>query len=155
MLFRTFGETPYLRKNMTHTEWDVAPVPGNVHQRTEGSLIVYCIPKIAKNPDGAWKLLNFLGGPGGGKIFAEEAQFVPVHKASALLIKPGNLAPAHVDLFVKAMDQQTTVNFTANTERARQIYRPELQKVFTCKASAQDILSNVRTNVEASLVGNY
>lgn len=156
MLFRTFGETPYLRKAMTHTEWDVAPVPGNIQQRTEGSLIVFCVPKITKNPDGAWKLLSFLGGPVAGKIFAEEGQFVPIRKESANLIRPSGSPPAHIELFIKAMAQQTTVNFTENTERARQIYRPELsKKAFTCQASAQEVLGNVRHIVEDSLVGKY
>jgi|DewCreStandDraft_2_1066082.scaffolds.fasta_scaffold03281_5 multiple sugar transport system substrate-binding protein len=155
MFFRTQGIIPYLRRNVKNFEWDVAPVPAKVKQMTEGSLIVFCIPKAAKNPDGGWRLLRFLGGPGGGKIFAETSYFIPAMKEPARLIKAGKEPPAHVELFVKAMEYQTTVNYTENTERARQIYRPELELVYTCKARADDILTKVRPLVEDALVGKY
>jgi len=90
-----------------------------------------------------------------GKIYAETSYFIPAMKEPARLIKAGKEPPAHVELFVKAMEYQTTVNYTENTERARQIYRPELELVYTCKARADDILTKVRPLVEDALVGKY
>jgi multiple sugar transport system substrate-binding protein len=151
MFFSTFGTVTWLRENVKDFKWDVAPPPAKVNQKQEGSLIVFTIPKDAKNPDEAFQLLSFLSGPDAGKIFAESGYFVPVLKSAATLLKPGEEPPQHIDLFQTAADHQTTINFTANTLRARQIYRPELDNVYNCESSAKDVLTRVKPDVEAAL----
>ncbi len=155
MIFRTFGTTPYFRTNVKDFEWDVAPPPGKVQQKTEGSLIVFCVPKAVKDPAGAWELLSFLSGPEGGKIFADGGQFVPVLKQAAETIAPGDAPPKHIQLFAEAMNYQTTTNFTENTERARQIYRPELDRVYICEATAAEVLNQVKQEVEDALENKF
>jgi len=51
------------------------------------------------------------------------------------------------------MNYNRAINFTNNTERARQIYRSELTKAYRCKVSAKTALENVKKQVEDSLVG--
>jgi multiple sugar transport system substrate-binding protein len=136
-------------------EWDVAPIPGNVSQKVEGSLILYTITKAAKNPDGAWELLKFMGGPEGSKIFADGGAFVPAFKAGAAYINPTSEPPANIELFSKAMAVNVNVNFTENTERARNIYRQELDLVYTCQGQAQETLNRVKPDVEAALAGKF
>ncbi len=121
MIFRTFGVVPYMRKNAKDFTWDVAPVPGKVEQKTEGSLVVFTAPRITRNPEGAWQLLQFLGGPVGSKIFADSGAFVPALKETAATIKHTSEPPEHIELFVEAMNHNTATNFTENTERGRQI----------------------------------
>jgi multiple sugar transport system substrate-binding protein len=155
MMSRASSVVSYLRKNVKDFEWDVAPIPGNVHQKVEGSLICYTITKAAKNPDGAWELLKFMGGPEGGKIFAEGGAFIPAFKAAAEYVKPTNEPPANIELFSKAMAVNVNVNFTENTERARNIYRQELDLVYTCQGQAQETLNRVKGDVEAALAGKF
>lgn len=155
MFYRPFGVVPYMRKNVKDFVWDVAPPPGKEQQQTEGSLIVFCTPKTTKNPEGAWELLQFLGGPGGSKIFAEAGTFVPAFKESAAQIKSVDQPPAHIQLFVEAMKHNTTTNFTENTERARNIYRPQLDLVYNCESKAQDVFDQVRQEVEDALAGEF
>lgn len=155
MFFRPFGVVPYLRKNVEDFVWDVAPPPGKERQQTEGSLIVFCTPRTTKNPEGAWELLQFFGGPSGSKIFADSGTFVPAFKESATLIKPGGLPPAHIELFAEAMNHNTATNFTENTERARNIYRPQLDLVYNCESKAQDVFDQVRQEVEDALAGDF
>ncbi len=90
MMFSTFGLTTYLRQNVKDFQWDVAPVPAKVNQTQEGSLIVFCIPKDARNPEAAWQLLEFLAGPEAGKIFAEAGYFVPIWEEAGSAIRPGD-----------------------------------------------------------------
>ena len=89
MIFRTQGTLDYFRRNITDFAWDVAPVPARENQLTEGSLIVFTIPKAAENPECAWELLNFMAGPEGSKIFASMGAFIPAYRESAELIAAG------------------------------------------------------------------
>jgi multiple sugar transport system substrate-binding protein len=138
---------------------DVAPVPGNVEQKSEGSLICFAITKPAKNPDGAWELLKFMGGPEGSKIFAEQGAWITTHKASNSFMKPGAAPPAsypaNLALFSKATEFATVVNFTENTETARNVYRQEFAKVWNCQEPAQTVLNRVRKDVEEALSGKF
>lgn len=155
MMARGSSVVSYLRRNVKDFEWDIAPIPGNVQQKQEGSLICFTITKAAKNPDGAWELLKFMGTPDGGKIFAEGGAFIPANKAAASFVKPSDKPPANIELFAKAMEVNVNINFTENTERARSIYRPELDLVYTCQAQAPDALQRVRADVEDALAGKF
>ena len=155
MMSRGSSVVSYLRRNVKDFDWDVAPIPGKVQQKQEGSLICFTITKAAKNPDGAWELLKFMGGPDGGKIFAESGAFIPANKAAAAFVKPSDKPPANIELFAKAMEVNTNINFTENTERARSIYRPELDLVYTCQAQAAEALQRVRPDVEDALAGKF
>lgn len=155
MLSSTFGFAAYAHTNVKDFVWDVAPPPaGPAGQTTIATLIDFCVPKTAKNPDGAWELLNFLGGPDAGRIFAEAGNFVPVHKETASLIKAvEGTPPAHVELVLEATNHATNENFSQNIQRARQIYRPQLELIYTCQSSAEEVLTGVRGQVEQALAG--
>jgi len=91
-----------------------------------------------------------------GKVFAETQYYVPAAKAAAraLQARPGE-KPERIKLLVESMTQyNTAINFTSNTERARQIYRPELSsKAYLCTESAQQTLDGVKKQVEDALIG--
>lgn len=158
MMYGTTGAAVGLRRNIRDFDWDVAPVPKRTRRMTEGSLITYCVPQEAKHPDAAWQLLDYMTSDEGAQVFAERLQYVPVRKVAATkyLVLPAGEKPEHIKLFAEAMNFQTTVNFTNNTERARQIYRPELNnKAYICTESAKTTLESVKKQVEDSLVGQY
>jgi multiple sugar transport system substrate-binding protein len=155
MVARASSTVSYFRRNVKDFDWDIAPIPGNVQQRQEGSLIMFTITKAAKNPDGAWELLKFMSGPEGAKIFAEGGAFIPALKSAASFVKPSDKPPANIGLFAKAMEVNTTINFTENTERARGVYRQELDLVWTCQAQTQETLNRVKADVEDALVGKF
>lgn len=158
MIFRTLSLTSYYRKNVKGFKWDIAPVPAKVAQKDEGSLVVFMIPKGTPKDKAqtAWQLLEFMAGPKGAKIFAEAGEFVPAYKRAASLIKSGdNQPPAHMGLFKAAANHQTTINFTTHDLRARQVYRPQLDLVYTGQRSAKDVLMGVKSQVEAAMVGKF
>lgn len=156
MIFRTQGTMAYFRNNGIDFNWDVASPPANVDHKTEGSLICYAIPTAAQNPEGAWELLKFLGGEPGSKIFAETGNFIPSYKASAEAIQAvEGIPPANLGLFAEAMDHQTTVNFTENTENARNVYRPQLDLVWNGDSTAEEVLTGVKDEIEEILSGAF
>ena len=144
------------RRDIKDFDWDVAPVPKKDRRMTEGSLICYCVPKEAKNVEGAWQVLQHMTAEESGKIFAETQYYVPAAKSAAktLQARPGE-KPERLKLIVESMTQyNTAINFTSNTERARQIYRPELSsKAYLCTESAQQTLDGVKKQVEDALIG--
>lgn len=156
MIFRTMGTRNYFRRNGADFNWDVAPPPANDNHKTEGSLICYAIPSAAQNPEGAWELLKFLLGPEGSQMFADGGEFIPALKKSAETIDAEEgQNPANMELFVTAMQHTTIPNFTTYTENARNVYRPQLDLVWTGDATAEEVLSNVKDEVEEILSGAF
>ncbi len=153
MYFATFGAVPYLRDTIKDFEWDVAPPPADVEQRTESSVIVFCVPKTAKNPDKAWDLLKFLASEEGGRILIEGGQFTPINMEAAQRLDPGDEQPAHIKLFAEAAHHLTATNQTKNTLGARDLYRPALDAAYNCEKSVSDVLSAMKPQVENALKG--
>ncbi len=153
MMQRTFGVSAYLRENVKDFVWDVAPVPAKDDQQTIATLIAFCIPKAARNQAGAWELLRFLGGAEGGRIFAEAGFFLPAHLEALELIQSGEAGPAHINVVTEAAQNATNENFSQNIERARQIYKPQLDLIYLCQQPAADVLPAVRGQVEDALAG--
>jgi len=152
MYYAGMDAVPYLHENAGDFTWDIAPVPANVDQATESSLIVFCIPKDAGNPDGAWALLEYLGGEEAGQIFAEAGQFIPLWLDASQYIQPSDQPPAHIGLFGEAAAHNTFVSPSATAQgRARMIYRQQLDLVYTCQRSAEEVLTSVKDQVEEIL----
>jgi multiple sugar transport system substrate-binding protein len=156
MIERVASTNAYFRRNSKGFVYDVAPIPaGNAAQTTTASLVLFAVTTTSKNPDAAWDLLKFMAGPDAAKIFVQEGAFIPVHKASAALLKPGDTPPAsypaNIALFAKAGDHLNLNSLTNNTEGARNIYRTQLDQVFGCSISAQDLLTKVKPAVEEVL----
>lgn len=156
MIFRTQGTMAYFRNNDISFTFDVASPPAKVDHKTEGSMICYAIPSAAKNPEGAWELLKFLGGEGGATIFAERGDFIPAYAPAAeSMTATEGVPPASFALFPEAMNYNTVVNFTEVTENARNIYRPQLDLVWTGDATAEEVLTGVKAEVEEILSGDF
>lgn len=155
MIFTGSTTAVAFRDNITDFAWDVAPVPMQKSRLTEGSLIVFCIPTSAQNPDQGWDLLNWMTSEAQGEMFAAERYFIPLDKKAATTIQPDDLPPANVQLFAVANEYHKAVNFAENTERARFIYRPQLDLVYTCEESAEAVLTRIRPEVEAALAGTF
>ena len=155
MIFTGTTTSNSFRQNITDFEWDVAPVPMRESRLTEGSLIVFCIPTAAQNPDIGWDLLDFMSSQEMGEMFVAERYFMPVRIAATESIAADDRPPANVQLFAVANEFHKSVNFAENTERARFIYRPQLDLVYTCGSSAEEVLTAIRPEVEAALAGDF
>ena len=64
-------------------KWDIAPVPYYRKMYTWVDLVAYCVAKDSKNPDAAWKLVNFLTGPEDQKLVAQAGHAIPIRMSVA------------------------------------------------------------------------
>lgn len=150
MIERASGFVNYFRTNVDSFEWDIAPVPGNVDQKTQGNQVVFAVPAQAAHKDAAWKLLEYLTTMDGAKFFAEQGSFVPGYKPAAELAGKavdGQL-PASLPLVLDAADNSYLSGRVGNIEEAIALYRPALDPVKNCQAKAEDILPGIDSQVE-------
>ncbi|TCC52310.1 sugar ABC transporter substrate-binding protein [Kribbella capetownensis] len=153
MMFATFGTVPYLRTTVKDFTWDVAAPPADIEQKTESSVIVFCIPKKAKNPDQAWELLKYLASEEGGKTLLQGGAFTPINNKAAAELAPNGKMPEHIGLFAEAAKHLTATNQTKNTLGARELYRPALDQAYNCEKPVGDVLSQIKPQVENALKG--
>ena len=152
MYFATFGETPFLRKNATAFEWDVAPVPGEKKQVAEGSLIVYQVPTKAKDQAATFDALAYLASEEVGDSIVKAAAFIPVNAKSAAKLAPQDgVAPVHITLFADSAEHHSGKNFTAVTATTSVMYQPLMDQVWTGEKTAQEVLGGIRAKVEDAL----
>jgi multiple sugar transport system substrate-binding protein len=151
MLFATMSTASFMRKNVTDFEWDVAPVPGRVQQRQEGSNVVFVIPAKSRNPDQAWRLLHHLVSAPVGELFAGSGTYVPISSSAAQQVTASATGGENVALFAEALNHTAPVNSTTATSQAVQLYRPQLDGVYTGETTAEAALTAVRARVEEVL----
>jgi hypothetical protein len=80
---------------------------------------------------------------------------MPIRRSASETIQADEQPPQNVNLFVAGNEYHKSVNFAENTERARFIYRPQLDLVYTCTESAESVLTAIRPEVEAALAGTF
>jgi multiple sugar transport system substrate-binding protein len=144
----------YFQGAIKDFEWDVAPQPGKVAQMQNGGNTLFVIPTKAKHPEDAFKFLEYLTGPEGGKLFAANAAFIPVNKDAAKTIgAAGNVATGNMQLFVEAAANQTNTNSTIATSQAVAVYRPQLQLVYAGSMTAKQALADAKSQIDPMLQG--
>jgi multiple sugar transport system substrate-binding protein len=142
----------YFAQTIKDFEWDICAPPGKVAQKQNGGNTLFIIPTKAKNPEPAFKFLQYLSGEEGGKIFAENAAFIPVNRKAAESIgTSGASATGNMKLFVDAAANQTNTNSTTATSQAVAIYRPQLQLVYAGQATAVDVLTAAKAQIDPLL----
>lgn len=146
---------PTLRQEGIRFEWDVAPIPMKKHGYQEGSLVCFGIPKNARNPEAAWKLLDFVMSDEALSVWAEIGFGIPARKSTGdAFIRP-DLPPKNQNVFIDGMNYHKSVYFTEHTQRARQIFRKALDLVWNGERTAADVMAVVKDEVERALRGEY
>jgi ABC-type glycerol-3-phosphate transport system substrate-binding protein len=152
MLLGLTSGIPYLRKN-AKVKWDIFPPPMKVARKTINTMTVLAIPKASKDPDAAWAFMKYCVGPDASKLLAQSRGFMPVSKSSSALFVPDDQAPANLALVTSALDNAVNENFSRYIERARTVYRPVLDDVWSGKKTAAAALGSVKQKVEDVLAG--
>lgn len=152
MLVGTSGGISYIRDN-AKVHWDIAPTPAKVRQTTVNTLIVLAIPKGSKHPDRAWDMMQYATGPQGGGVLAQSIGTLPTQKSVAAKIKVDTKGPANFQLLQQAIDHAVHENFGVYVSRARTIYEPALELVYSGQKTAKDALQGVAKQINAVLRG--
>lgn len=154
MLLGLTSASDYLRENATGITWDMVPPPGRVQQKTVNTMTVLAIPSDSPDPDGAWEMLMYAVGDDAVEVFAESRGFLPVRRDAADLFTPdGDSSPQNVGIVPIAVENAVNENFSRYIERARTIYRPVLDEVWSGRQTAAEALGGVKDEVEAVLAG--
>lgn len=140
-------------------DWAVAPIPVQNASKTqfvnnEPSLICYGIPKNAKNPDAAGRLIAFIGSLEAQKIFAEKGNIpANIEAAKKFYIQP-DMMPVDQQVILDGIDYAKSVNFSEYTGEAKLKYRNWLHKVWAGEISVKEAMDNAKGEVEQALAGN-
>jgi multiple sugar transport system substrate-binding protein len=138
-------------------EYDIAPVPGNEQQVNENSLYVYVIPASTpqREADAAWKFLQYLGSEEAGAVLGQGGYYVPINAkgADAIAPVPGK-DPQSMDVLVGSAAHGVVPNFPLdNASLAKQLYRPQLETAYNCDAPVQQVVDEVKDQVNQALQG--
>nr|WP_154792396.1 extracellular solute-binding protein [Occultella kanbiaonis] len=152
MLLGLTSSIPYLREN-AEVNWDIFPPPQQVTRQTVNTMTVLAVPSESPDPDAAWDFLKYCVGPEAAELFAESRGFVPVATASADLFVADDQAPQNLAMVSQALANAVNENFGLYIERARTVYRPVLDEIWSGRQTAADALGGIRAEVEAILAG--
>ncbi|MCK9555812.1 sugar ABC transporter substrate-binding protein [bacterium] len=93
---------PYFKNNVKF-DWDVAMLPRGKQRATLGEGSCFSICKGSKNPDAAWRLIEFLAGPKGQQIIVKEGFSTPALKEITKTDVFLNPPPKNKEAFIKSI----------------------------------------------------
>ncbi|WP_328582407.1 ABC transporter substrate-binding protein [Streptomyces sp. NBC_00370] len=150
MIQRVSTFVDFFQQNVKDFEWDIAPIPGQVRQQTYANQLVFAIPAKAAHKEAAWQLLNYLTTTPGATAFAEAGAFVPGLRSAADHMAGGGSdgGPQNMGLVLEAANHAVLPGRVVEVQQALQIYRPALDDVRNCRASAPDVLNKLRPQIQ-------
>jgi len=157
MLFSASNAIGTLR-SQAKFDWGIAPIPvqnaSKVHYaNNEPSLVCYGIPKNAKNPEGAGRLIAYLGSDLSQSMFAKVGN-VPARIDYAVnqFIQP-DLKPDNQQVVIDGVDYGKPVNYGLHTDMGKLMFRNWLHKVWAGEIGVAEAMDNARPEVERALAG--
>jgi multiple sugar transport system substrate-binding protein len=137
MMIDSRAAVPSLRV-ITDFNWDVAALPQKVQAANILKGDGLCIPAKARNPDLAWKLIEFAGSPDGQQLMATAGRIVPSSVAvsqSPAFLNP-SAAPANSQAWLDAIPAIRVVPQLAHWPDLEETANEELANAFYGHATA-------------------
>ncbi|WP_320122020.1 sugar ABC transporter substrate-binding protein [uncultured Sphaerochaeta sp.] len=157
MYFSASNAIGTLRKQASF-DWGVAPIPVQNASKTqyannEPSLVCYGIPKNAKNPEGAGRLIAYLGSDLSQSMYAKTGNIpANIEYAENNFIEP-NMKPDNQQVILDGVNYGKSVNFGEYTDMAKLMFRNWLHKVWAGEMGVDEAMDNARPEVENALAG--
>ena len=141
-----FTNIPQFRQQINNFEWDTVVMPQGKLKKQIGLYKgnAQVLPAGAKNPDGGWDFMKFLGGYQGMLIFGTEGRFVPALKKAAedpQFLKSGK-APANLGTFTDGRVRTLPLMPEWNAFN-RDIWAPALTNIWNNTAPIKDVASDL------------
>jgi len=154
MVFGGRWYTPSFRK--LSFDWDVCYLPTGSKNIVSGwsGTVGLSINKKCKNPDAAFKFIEFVSGEEGQKAQTELGFTLPIYKSMAesdVFRQPGQ-KPESADVFIKSAEMQTpTPNTWLPNLKWWDVFEGALSDVWEGKKSAKAAMDEVKPQVEEAI----
>ena len=132
-------------------DWDVAALPSMGAPTSILHSDAYCLPARAKNPDAAWKLIEFAAGPVGQKTMTAIGRLVPSLKAvaeSPVFLDP-NAKPANSRVWLDTPLRPAPTH--KNWPAIETAITKEFEKAYYGVQSVSDAVTTINKQVEVLL----
>jgi multiple sugar transport system substrate-binding protein len=144
--------TPAYRK--LKFDWDVAPIPAGGEWNGWSGSVGFSIYKNSKNPDAAYKLVEYLAGPEGQKLQSELGFAIPNFKSMAntdVFLQPGQ-RPEHAEVFIKAAEAQSPGPWTyVPNNKWFDILNQNLGQLWDGKKTAEQLFNELKPEIDKAL----
>ena len=157
MYFATSADTATIRAQADFN-WDIAPLPAMDADHlewvnNEPSYIVFSIAKSAPNPEGAARLIAFMGQEESQKIFAENNSVPANMEIAANYFTDDDLPPEHKNVILDGVNYAKPVNFGDHTDQGKTFYRVWLHSVWIGENTVDEAMDGAEAEVPPILAG--
>jgi multiple sugar transport system substrate-binding protein len=133
----TFPETPYR----------VAPLPAGKERASVAFVVGYAIPKTAREPERAWRLLRYLTGPKGARLWDAAGVGLPPRRS---VVRELDLAQdSRKRVFIESLPYSRPWRFRVN-QRVLDETESALQAIFITGAPVRPTLEDLRRSLMAA-----
>ena len=136
--------------------WDIAPVPAMDADHldwvnNEPSFVVFSIPKTSPNPDGAARLIAFMGTELPQKIFADNNNVPANMDIAANYFNDDSQLPEHKNVVLDGVNYAKSVGFGNHTDEGRMFYRVWLQNIWIDDMTVDEAMDAAEAEIQPVL----
>ncbi|WP_299550513.1 ABC transporter substrate-binding protein [Seonamhaeicola sp.] len=136
---------PYLKESYPDLEYGVSELPEGKHKATLAFTNAYVIPKQTKRLEAAWKMLSYMAGKDGMRIWTSSGIALPTRKSVA--IENGFYNDSIFKVFMKSAEYAKLYKVNMQ-ERWFDETNAAMQAMFYKKANPQDVLDGLAKRLE-------
>ncbi|MGX2041822.1 ABC transporter substrate-binding protein [Methylocaldum sp. MU1018] len=145
MAISGFWAANFLNETYARTPYRVAPLPVGKRAASVAFVAGYAIPRRTRNPDRAWRLLRYLTGREGGRIWGKSDVGLPARRSVAQELAIGRDPLKRV--FLQSLDHARIWQFRVN-QRVLDETESALQAIFLTGAAVRPTLDDLKRRVE-------
>lgn len=143
MYFNSRRGVPAYR-TITDFQWDVAPLPRNLHPAGILHSDAYCLSAAAENKEAAWRFIEFSNSQTGQEIIAKSGRTVPSLKSvaqSSAFLSP-DLPPENSNIYLDTIPYIRMVPITPSWVAIEEQVGVEIEKAFFGQVSVDQAIEN-------------
>jgi len=145
MIFEGNWVVGYMHDTFPNVKYTISPLPKGRQYGNLGFTVSYSIGKDTKNKAAAWKLLSYLTGPKGMRLWTAQGIALPSRKDVKI--------PAGRSAFIKQAGYSRAWQFAPGFSKVIDTANNELQAVFAGKESVDAMLVKVQAAAKSALGG--
>jgi multiple sugar transport system substrate-binding protein len=135
----------FMRETYAQVSYRVAPLPVGRQAASVAFVVGYAIPKHSRHPEQAWRVLRYLTGPEGQRLWAEANVGLPPRRAIAR--RPEFERDPLKRVFIESLEHARVWQFPVN-QRFLDETQTALQAIFLTGAPIESTLEQLRRRLE-------